>query len=59
MLEPFNSGEMHKFNSNSGFINECNCSICYTAQAYSHFTLERSQFTQLVAAAWNGPEPAG
>jgi len=61
LLEPYvnSDGGMHKFNNNSGYINDCNCSICYTAQAYSHFSLEDSNFEQLVCDVQGFPEEEG
>lgn len=61
LAEPYVSsdGGMHKFNNNSGYINNCNCSICYTAQAYSHFSLESSNYEQLVCDVQGFPEEEG
>jgi hypothetical protein len=49
-LEPFMSGAYVKYNSNSGYVNDenANCPINMAAQAFSHFTFERSQGKFLV-----------
>ncbi|KAK1827401.1 hypothetical protein QBC39DRAFT_267105 [Podospora conica] len=49
-LEPFMSGEYVKYNSNSGFVNneKKDCPINMAAQAFSHFTFERSKGRFLV-----------
>lgn len=49
-LEPFMSGDYVKYNSNSGYVNDenANCPINLAAQAFSHFTFERSRGKFLV-----------
>jgi Mg-chelatase subunit ChlD len=50
-LEPFIEGDYVKYNSNSGYVNEDNPDDRFSqaAQAFSHFTFERSQGRFLVS----------
>ncbi|KAK0658006.1 hypothetical protein B0T16DRAFT_402865 [Cercophora newfieldiana] len=53
-LEPFIGGTYTKYNSNVGWVNESNevpevASISETAQAFSHYTFERSEGKLLVS----------
>jgi hypothetical protein len=42
LLEPYIPGEYIKYNSNGGFVNQSDDSFNQLAQAFSHFTFERS-----------------
>ena len=50
-LEPFIEGDYVKYNSNSGYVNEDNADDRFSqaAQAFSHFTFERSRGRFLVS----------
>ncbi|KAJ2904952.1 hypothetical protein MKZ38_006817 [Zalerion maritima] len=51
-LEPFIEGDYIKYNSNGGWVNDESCFIDpfnQTAQAFSHFTFERSQGRFLIS----------
>ncbi|KAL7549164.1 hypothetical protein ACHAWF_012437, partial [Thalassiosira exigua] len=47
-VEQYLDGKYEKWNNNGGFVNKSDCLKCRVAQAFSHFTYEKSQHQEMV-----------